>query len=203
MLEYTILWLQLKYSQSMDGGQMYRMNYSVADLVVTFSDVLILNWFVRFNLIYFLPKACLWWEFYGFSWVRLKAFNVGLFVTERVMWPSNMRMDIMELEKLFLALTRKTAAAFTQIHLVAQNYPSVLHRRTEQRMSITSQVTEHANSNFLHCSVIYGYISRQLQPLFFLHIVMLHSVTLQVKLFHSKVFLLEYNAVYSVESYYI
>jgi hypothetical protein len=29
-------------------------------------------------------------------------------------------MDIMELEKLFLALTRKTDAAFTQIHLVVK-----------------------------------------------------------------------------------
>jgi hypothetical protein len=70
-------------------------------------------------------------------------------------------------------------------------------------MLITPQLIEHATSNILHCSVIqfiHGHISGQPQSLFFFHILLLHNVTLQVKLFHSRVFLMGYNAVYSVES---
>jgi hypothetical protein len=56
---------------------MYRKNYSVAELFVTFIEVLI--------LIYVLLKACLWWEFYGFPWTKLNVFNVDLFAAEGVL----------------------------------------------------------------------------------------------------------------------
>ena len=85
----------------------------------------------RFDLMYVLLKACLCYKFYRLPWARINAFHVGLFAVERRLWPYKMRMYIMELEKLFLALSRKSDPSFTEISHVTQKDPSSLCRWLE------------------------------------------------------------------------